>query len=335
MRPRVSLRSMAVWLGLAVSAAFTYLAIRKIDIAVFWDALATTDYRWLLPSFVAIAVTMVLRVLRWQWLFTPTRRPPFVPTASALFIGNLFNLILPARAGEAARVVALHQRAGTPRAEALATAVSERVYDVVILLALLFVATPVLPEVTWLRAAALLAVAVVALVVVVIAVLAVFGDRPIRFALRPAQWLPGISAKRVGIAAANVVHGLAAFVRPGVAIPALLLTLVSWLVFALSYWFLMLGFRLDLGYEAAVLAVIATNLALGLPSSPAGIGVFEAAALVALSAFGVGASEALSYAVVLHALNFFPFVALGYVFLHRHSVAVRRSRRSRPGYDVA
>ena len=335
MRPRVSLRSTLVWVGVAVSVIFTYLAVRDVDFDVFWNALASIDYWWLLPSLLALAVTVLIRVVRWQVLFAPTRRPGFVPTASALLIGYLFNLILPARAGEAARVVALHQRAGTPRTEALATAVSERVYDVLALLALLFLATPFLPEVTWLRAAVVFAAGVAAALVAVVVVLAAFGDRPVRFLLRPLARLPGNTTDRVGIAASNVLHGLAAFLRPGVALRAMALTVVSWVVLAVSYWFLMQGFDLDLGFEAALLAVVATNLALVIPSSPAGIGIFEAATQAALSAFGIGASEALSYGVVLHALNFFPFVALGYVFLHRHSAAVRRQRRSSPGYDPA
>ena len=48
-----------------------------------------------------------------------------------------------------------------------------------------------------------------------------------------------------------------------------------------------------------------------LPSSPAAIGVFEAATVIALTAFDVPQAEALSYALVLHLLNLVPFLARG------------------------
>jgi uncharacterized membrane protein YbhN (UPF0104 family) len=48
-----------------------------------------------------------------------------------------------------------------------------------------------------------------------------------------------------------------------------------------------------------------------LPSSPAALGVFEAATVVALKAFGLDDSLALSYALVLHALNLFPYLVAG------------------------
>ena len=62
-----------------------------------------------------------------------------------MLIGLLFNAILPARAGEAARVLALWREARVSRVESLATAIAERVYDIFALLVLLFVAAPFLP----------------------------------------------------------------------------------------------------------------------------------------------------------------------------------------------
>jgi uncharacterized membrane protein YbhN (UPF0104 family) len=51
--------------------------------------------------------------------------------------------------------------------------------------------------------------------------------------------------------------------------------------------------------------------------------VFEQATLVALGAYGVSDSRALSYALVLHVVNFVPFVAVGLVVLHRWEVRGR------------
>ena len=62
------------------------------------------------------------------------------------------------------------------------------------------------------------------------------------------------------------------------------------------------------------------GLGLILPASPAAVGVFEAAVLVALKAYGVPESRALSYALVLHALNFFPYIVAG-PFLLRQTLA--------------
>jgi uncharacterized membrane protein YbhN (UPF0104 family) len=70
-----------------------------------------------------------------------------------------------------------------------------------------------------------------------------------------------------------------------------------------------------------------------LPSGPAAVGVFEAATLVALLPYNVDRSTALSYALVLHGLNFLPFIVFGYAALHYHTLAVRRAAAGYPARD--
>jgi glycosyltransferase 2 family protein len=324
MRPTRSLRSAAALVGLAVSVLFTFLAARTVDWDVFWDGLRESNYLWLLPSLAVLAGVVLIRALRWRLLFPPATRPPVAATTRALLVGQFFNNVLPARAGEAIRVFTLHQETGTSRAEALATAFSERLYDVLALLVLLLVAAPFLPEVGWLRSAAILAVVLVALTLLAVVVLARWGERPVRFVLRPLTVLPRIDAERLDFAARSLVRGLVGLRRPGLAAAAFAVTIVSWLALAASFRLAMEGFDLGVGFGAGLLVVIAVNLALIIPSSAAAIGVFEAAVLVALRAYGVDDSRALAYAVVLHALNFVPFVLAGLYLVHRQAVVLRR-----------
>jgi uncharacterized membrane protein YbhN (UPF0104 family) len=280
-----------------------------------WRGLRESDYWWVLPSVTLLFVAQGVRALRWQYLFAAATRPPYRPILDATLIGQCFNNVLPARAGEAARVIALNRSAGASRAEALATVVVERVFDVLSLLVLLFVLAPWLPHVTWLRAAAILAVALVAGTAAVAAALVRYGERPLLVVLRPLARLPFLSLERTELAAASVVRGAASLRDWRLAVVALLLTTVSWLVLAASSWVLLLGFGLPHSPLAGALVTIATGLSLVIPSSPGAVGVFETAALVALKVFGVPKSGALSYAIVLHAVNFFPYVAAGTIVL--------------------
>ena len=102
--------------------------------------------------------------------------------------------MLPARAGDLARVGAINLRAGTSKAEALATVVVERVFDVLALLLLLFVALPVAarrsPGCARRRSSAVvLGIGFAACVVV----LTLYGERPLHFLLKPLGRLPFLS----------------------------------------------------------------------------------------------------------------------------------------------
>jgi glycosyltransferase 2 family protein len=323
---RPTLPTVLTWAGLLVSLLFTYLAFRGIDFGALRRALLESEYWMLGPALLLLAIAILLRAVRWRILFSPGARPPLGIVTNALMVGYFFNTVLPARAGEAARVLALRQRAGTPRFEGLGTVVAERALDVLALLILLFAVARSLPDAAWLPSALVLGAIMFVAIAVAFVAFALYGERPARVLLRPLALFPRMSKERRDLAAANLVLGFAVFRRPSIAVPAFGLTFFSWLLIAVAFWLCTDGFDLGVGFAAGIFVVVAVNLALIVPSGPAGIGVFEAATLVALLPYDVDRSSALSYALVLHALNSIPFIAFGYIALHYHTVAVRRQR---------
>jgi glycosyltransferase 2 family protein len=320
MRGLFGLRPILVWLGILTTLVFTYLALRDVDFDAASRALGDANPAWLAAAVSVLGVAVFLRVLRWRYLFAPATRPSVRAVTSAYLIGQFFNSILPLRAGEAARIVVLSGRAKRPRGETIATVLLERVYDILVLLAMLFVLAPWLPPVSWLDAAALVAVVGFVGFAALITTLAIYGDRPLLLLLTPLRIVPAIRAERIAAAASNLGRGLAAVrgVRSG--LTAVALTASSWVVMGISFWLLMLAFPLPRSLLAGILVVIATNLAQILPSPPAAIGVFEAATLVALASFDASRSVALSYAVVLHLLNVVPYLLLGLLALRATSL---------------
>ena len=185
-----------VTVGFVVSAVFTYLAVRNVHPGHVWTSLRESNYWWALPSIALLGASQAVRALRWQYLFPAVTRPPYRPVLEATLIGQFFNNVLPARAGEAARVIALNRSARTAATEAAATVVVERLYDVIALLAMLFVLLPWLPEVTWVHAASILAIALVVLTTAGAVVLVRYGERPARWLLRPFARLPFVSTEQ-------------------------------------------------------------------------------------------------------------------------------------------
>jgi len=326
-----------MWGGVLVSLIFIYLTFRGIDFAALSAAMARIDLWLFAPALLVLAVAIVLRAVRWRILFSAGHRPSTGAVTSALLVGYLFNSILPARAGEAARVVFLNQRAGTPRFEALGTVAAERAVDVLSLLAILFALTPVLPSVDWLPRVLTLGGVLFVAIGAAFVVFALYGERPARLMLRPLRMLPRMGEERIGLAAASLVRGLEVFRRPSIALPAVGLTAMSWLLIAWSSWLCMQGLHLSLGFSAGLLVVVAVNLGMILPSGPAALGVFEAATLAALQPYHVEHATALSYALLLHALNVIPFIVAGYIALQYHALGRRwRSREevSPADYDA-
>ena len=312
-----------VWAGVLLSLLFAYLAFRDVDLGALRTALARQNYLYVLPAGVALAGGVVLRAWRWQLLFEPSARPPLRFVANALLVGYLFNTILPARAGEIARIQVLGRRARISRAQVLGTVVVERAYDLIVLVGLLAVAAPFLPPVGWLKAALVLGAVLAAGLVAAALVVRRWGIAAARALLRPLRWLPARDDARIERIAASVVEGLAALRMTRLALAAIAVTAASWIALTTSAWLLLRGTQIEAGFGAALLVTVATNLVLVLPSSPAALGAFEAATVLALAAYGVDREAALSFALVLHALNALPYIPLGYGALVLHVRAMR------------
>jgi glycosyltransferase 2 family protein len=303
----------------AVTVAFSYIALSDINLSEVWRALRSSDYLWLLPALVAFGLGNVARALRWRSLFAPGRRPPFGPTLDATMIGYFYNNILPARAGEAARVVVLTQRSSVPPVEIVGTVVVERLYDVVAILAIFFVAQPWLPHVSWFRAAAIAGIALALVIASIAAILVIYGDRPLRLLLRPLARFSLFSGERLEKTVFELAHGLSGLRNREVALEALMWTIAAWMLTAVCAYFVSVAFHLHLSFACGVLVAVAVGLSMILPSPPAAIGVFEGAAILALKAYGLPKSSILPYALVLHAVNFVPFVIIGAWLLHYNS----------------
>ena len=235
---------------------------------------------------------------------------------NATLIGYLFNSIMPARAGEAARVVVLANRSPAAPAEIVGTVVLERIYDVVTILVIFFLAEPWLPHVSWFGAAARAALVLALLIAGAAGALAIYGDRPIRFLLRPLRRFSTFSGERLERTIEEIANGLAGLRDGTVALEAFLWSVLAWMLSALCAYIVLLSFHLQLPFVAGVLVVVAVGLGMILPSAPGAIGVFEGAALIALKAYHVPHAQALPYALVLHAVNLIPFLLAGALLVH-------------------
>jgi glycosyltransferase 2 family protein len=316
----------AALFGLAISALFGYIALHKISLDEVRTSLSDADYVWLAPC---IALTLAigwLRAIRWRLLFKHREAISLGQSFSGISVGLMFNSVLPARAGEVPRVLAVRRATGISAFEIGATIVVERILDVFALAMTALVIWPWLPDKTWINLLCLFSLGVVVGFAILVVSLALFREQLPRMLLWVLHKLPFISEHRAIRVHRALVAGAAILVRPSRLLEALLFSAVIWIASGLAIWALFPAFGLDTSGFAPWLVLVANAFAIAIPAGPAGVGVFEASVQAALVAYGVNASTALSYAIVLHAVNFFPVILVGLVcswWLGRHPAHAR------------
>jgi uncharacterized protein (TIRG00374 family) len=321
-------RAIAAVAGIVVSIVFGWLAIRGLNAGEVRGAIGRASPAWILAAVCAALVGVTMRSERWRALFPRASRPRAVPTFWASQVGLLANNVLPVRAGELVRVLALSRESGLRRTAVLATVGVERVFDLAVIAVLQLAIASRLPDASVARRFTLLAAAILALTALLVAVLAIAPVR--RLAGNLLVRLP-VLRTRGSVLIDSLRTGLAALRDRQLAAVALLWTLASWLVLASSGWCVLQAFDLHLPWHAAIFLLVAVSLAQAVPASAGSVGVFELAARSALVAYGVPPAVALSAGLVLHAVSALPFIALGAIGMARLGVSRAELARADAG----
>ena len=98
--------------------------------------------------------------------------------------------------------------------------------------------------------------------------------------------------------------------------------LTAWAIQWLACYLLLVALGLDehAGIGAAAAVLFAVNVTAALPATPSNLGVFQAACVAVLSAYGVGKTDALAYGIILQAVEIATAVAMGMPALVREGM---------------
>ena len=314
-------------MGLVVTLGLLAWALHGVDARALMAHLGRAN-AWLIAATIVLAtLTFPLRTIRWRLILRDADGGGFAlgPLWHATAIGFMANNLLPVRAGEFARAYAAQRALPVRFTTALASVGVERVFDGLMLVALLALAlaAPSFPRDAAVGGMSLAAIArggaALFGALLVIALLVVH---------RPAPWLallgraahamlPARFADRVTHLAEGVVAGLAVLKSPGRFLGVVAWSLVLWLVNGASFAVCFRAFGLPVPAEGALLLQGIIGASVALPASPGFVGVFEAATRATLAVYGIDATRAVSYALGYHVGTFLPITLLGLYSLSR------------------
>ncbi len=255
---------------------------------------------WLGGAIAVYAIATLVRAERWHRILglvgVPARR---ADCYSLTTVGYMGNNVLPARAGEALRVVLLDGRVAAGKRKLLGTIVAERLLDVVALGTIL-VATAygVLSDRDLLPTDQPLLVAAAGLLVL--------GGLALAFA---------VSRRRGGLTRFRD------FARPLAGAPRALVsragavllvgTFGLWALEGAVYLAVAHAVDLDISATGALYLVALTNFVAALPAAPGSIGTFDAAVAFGARALGGAGSAVVSYLLLLRFVLYVPITIVG------------------------
>lgn len=308
-----TLRRGAMFGGSALALGLGVLAVRRIGVASIGDALLNATPTWMVLGLGLMCLSMMVRAEAWHAILRaalPGVRVRRRDVGRATMIGVLMSATLPARLGEPSRTLIVARRLGRVRERlpvVVGTIVSQTLLN---LLALLLLGGIMFATVGLFqgheKALFGFAVAPFAVLGMMLAMPALLRrGKPSRFARvqRAAAAIRG--------AMLRVRSGLAIFKTLKLGVWATLTQLLAWTIQWFACYVLMVALGLHAGVGAAAAVLFAVNVTAVLPATPSNLGVFQAACVAVLSAYGVSHGDALAYGIVLQAVEIATAVTLG------------------------
>jgi glycosyltransferase 2 family protein len=286
------------------AAALLGLLLWEVDIANVRDQLRDAELWWLPLAAAANLFSDYWRAVRWREFFRPLKLISVWFLWGVAILGVACNLALPLRAGEFVRVQVLRKRTGLELAQVVATILSEKLMDIVAFSAFLVLGIILFDDARYLWPLALL--------YVVVLIGGIFGARWLARASesvgptpqgRFRGWLFGeLRSVGTGLQSFRNRRSLAIVSSASVA---------AWLTEAVVYYACGRALGIDLNPAVYLLVVVAATVAVSLPFTQAGIGVFEVAITGLMVSFGVDKSQAAAFAIVAHVLEALPYLITG------------------------
>jgi phosphatidylinositol alpha-mannosyltransferase len=279
---------------------------------------------WVLAGFALMCASMLLRAEAWHAILRaalPGVRVRRRDAARATMIGVLMSATLPARLGEPSRALILSRRVGRMRQRfpvVLGSMVSQTMLNILalgVLGSVMFATVGLFKGNEDALVVATIA-PIVLLALVVSAPWILRRGKPTRFQ-RVQQ--AAAAARRAMV---QVRNGLQVFRKPKLGGWAALNQLAAWALQWLACYLLLVALGLDerAGIGAAAAVLFAVNVTAALPVTPSNLGVFQAACVAVLSAYGVGKTDALAYGIILQAVEIATAVAMGMPALVREGM---------------
>ena len=327
--------SRSPWLRGGVALALVVGAVLAIwwrgpDWGAVWDAFDVVTWRWVILALFINFLSIVARSVAWKLTVDqalPEPHPRFAHIFSAFCVGLLGNAVLPARAGELARVAVLRRHLpdhpeGTS-ATLVGTVFAHRVFDLfpMVLLIVYVLFTAKIPH--W---------ALTSLAIALVVAFALFA-----FALASARRHRSSMLEEAGRVRRLVTmarHGLGVLHEPVPAVIAAVLQIIGWTCQLFAVWASMRAFDIHEPLPAAGLVLVLMNVAMLFPLWPGNVGLVQAAVALPLVSYGVPYAKGFAFGIGLQAIEMSVGVGIGFIFLAREGLSYAMLRRM-PGAEQA
>ncbi len=309
--------------GLVLSLGGLWVAFRGFKFQEFLNYLNEANWIYVFFAMLVLVGSVWIRSLRWKHILEPVKLFHIKPLYEATMIGYFGNGVLPFRLGELLRAFAVSRTDQITSSAVFGTIILERLLDLISLSILMIITLFLSPLMEW---------SIVVLTGLIITssggFLFIFwlGKSHSQIHNRVVHWkiFNNIMGQKFLKIINQLATGLTAIQRTHHFAEMLLCTLILWLMYVLSVYTIIQATGILLSWVDACVILVATTLAIAVPSAPGYVGTYHAAAVyILVNVLRISQIEAQAFAIISHAVAYFPLILIGFYYFLRNSIQIK------------
>jgi uncharacterized protein (TIRG00374 family) len=301
-----------IFIGTVIGGLAVYFAFQGVSLSQLGEVIISAT-PWMLAVGIGIVlINVALLALRWWLMLLRTwQGSEYKTLLGGVYLCQMFNILLPARLGELARIYFVSERMETTKSGLLGSLILEKVIDVITFgVALLLLITAIsLPA--WVSEPGKTFIALSLISLISIIVLVLWGRRSIIWITPLLKRLPSSWGERVAGILERALTGFDSMRDWRRQLPIWTLSILSLVLSTLTNYIILRAVDMQVPFTAALFVLIVLQVGSAPPSAPGKLGVFHYLTVLALSAFGVDKGLALAYSLLLYVVALMPKVIIG------------------------
>lgn len=316
-------------IGISISLIFLFLALRKVDFIKVTDALKHTNYSWVIVAIIVYISGFFIRAVRWKFILQSIKECKTIDMFYSLSISFMANNLLPLRMGELVGAYVNAKKHNISKTSSFATIVVSRVFDGLSLILFAIILITYLGFTSHLDSTALdyirKTMPMVTLIFT-IPLLFMYGmlnrrEFTINLTKKIFFFVPENIINKLVTVLDSFIGGLKVLHTPKDLLLTTASSLCIWICESFTFYIISVAMGMHIPYPILAFSMIILAFGVLLPSSPGFIGVYEFFCVFGLGIFGVGKDMALTFALLMHSMQFFVILALGFFSLWKENIS--------------
>jgi hypothetical protein len=292
-----------------------------------WGEIRRMHWAWVSAAVSADVCVYLLHAWRWRLLLSPIGRIPFVQAVESIYVGLFANEVLPFRAGELIRCFLLSKFTQVPISVTFASALIERLFDGIWLLACFFFCLRLvkLPGVLLHGGYILGVLILICALILAYAMYARKQSLDLVFGISWPRWFDTLIEDLHLIGHSRYLYF--SFLVSGLYMFAQIVPI----------YMLIRANRLSMPLAASFTMMVLLRLSSIVPQAPGNLGSFQWVTARTLILFGLASGHAKRFSLILWAVLTIPLIVIGFIaialegvnmtHLHRQATAAAKDRR--------